>query len=343
VARVLSTAKAASLPLSATAGDPVIPECVEGHGSSAPSPPLGGEGRGEGGGPQGQSRGCDGSNSPVWTREGAETFRKASTCGTPPSSQPSPPKGGEGARCGEWLDPSSSTSAQQETGELSTAALYRLMTWMSPAYPVGAFSYSSGLEWAIEAGDIRDAATLTAWLTTMIDRGSVFGDAVIFCHAHRAAADGNDEALAAAAELAAALAGSRERFLETTAQGQAFVQITQAAWATPVLQRLAAVWNGPPAYPVAVAAACAGHCITLVPALHAFLHGVVSNLVSAGVRLVPLGQTDGQRVLTALEAPIAVAAARALTTVLDDIGMAALRSDIASMRHETQYTRLFRT
>ncbi len=217
------------------------------------------------------------------------------------------------------------------------------MTWMSPAYPVGAFSYSSGLEWAVEAGDVRDASTLTNWLTTVIGHGNVFGDAVIFCHAHRAAADGNDEALAAAAELAAALAGSRERFLETTAQGQAFLQVTQAAWATLALDRLTAVWNGPPAYPVAVAAACAGHGVSVAPALQAFLHGVVSNLVSAGVRLVPLGQTDGQRMLAALEVPIARAAARALNAAPDDIGMAALRSDIASMRHETQYTRLFRT
>jgi urease accessory protein len=217
------------------------------------------------------------------------------------------------------------------------------MTWMSPAYPVGAFSYSSGLEWAVEAGDVRDAATLTGWLITMIGYGSAFSDAAIFCHAYRAVADSDDAALAATAELAAALAGSRERFLETTAQGQAFVQITQAAWATPALDRLAAAWTGPPAYPVAVAAACAGHGIPLGPALHAFLHGVVSNLVSAGVRLVPLGQTDGQRVLAALEAPISDATARALITAPDDIGMAALRADIAAMRHETQYTRLFRS
>jgi urease accessory protein len=221
--------------------------------------------------------------------------------------------------------------------------LYRLMTWMSPAYPVGAFSYSSGLEWAVEAGDIRDAVTLTSWLTTIIRHGSVFCDAAIFSHAHRACECDDDKALAAAAELAAALVGSKERFLETTAQGQAFMQITQSAWSTPALDRLTTAWDGPLAYPVAVAAACAGHDIALVPALHAFLHGVVSNLVSAGVRLIPLGQTDGQRVLAALEAPIAQTAEGALATALDDIGSATLRADIAGMRHETQYTRLFRS
>jgi len=223
------------------------------------------------------------------------------------------------------------------------AALYRLMTWMSPACPVGAYSYSGGLEWAVEADDIHDADSLTGWLTTMIRQGSVFCDAAIFCHVHRAAARGDDQALAAAAELAAALTGSKERFLETTAQGQAFLQIAQSAWATPALDRLTSAWDGPLAYPVAVAATCAGHRIALIPALHAFLHGVVSNLVSAGVRLIPLGQTDGQRVLAALEAPTAQTAERALVTAIDDIGSAALRADIAGMRHETQYTRLFRS
>jgi len=217
------------------------------------------------------------------------------------------------------------------------------MTWMSPAYPVGAFSYSGGLEWAVEAGDIRDAESLTGWLATMICRGSVSCDAAIFCHAYRAAACGDDHALAATAELAAALAGSKERFLETTAQGHAFRQITQAAWTTPVLDRLVAAWDGPLAYPVAVAATCAGHGIALVPSLHAFLHGLASNLVSAGVRLIPLGQTDGQRLLAALEPVVAATTARALATALDQVGGAAFRADLASMRHETQYTRLFRS
>jgi hypothetical protein len=106
---------------------------------------------------------------------------------------------------------------------LQSAALYRLMAWLSPAYPVGAFSYSSGIEWAVEAGDIGSAETLRAWLATMIRQGSVFCDAALFAHAHRAVTSGDDNALAAVAELAAALAGSKERFLETTAQGQALL------------------------------------------------------------------------------------------------------------------------
>lgn len=223
------------------------------------------------------------------------------------------------------------------------AALYRLMAWLSPGYPVGAFSYSSGIEWAVEAGDITDAASLAAWLTATMRSGAGFCDAVFFAHAHRAAAADDVAALRAVAELAAAFAPSKERHLETTAQGKAFLDTTRAAWPAAALDRLAAAWDEPLAYPVAVAVACAGHRIALEPALSAFLHAVVANQISAGVRLIPLGQTDGQRVLAALESAIADAAVRALSTPLDAVGSATFRADVAGMRHETQYTRLFRS
>jgi len=224
-----------------------------------------------------------------------------------------------------------------------TAALYRLMAWLSPAYPIGSFSYSGGLEWAVEAGDVTDAASLARWLAVMIGDGGGFCDAVFLVHAHRAVTAGDDAALAAVAELAAAFAPSRERFLETTAQGRAFFETTRAVWGCAALDRLAAVWDGPLAYPVAVGVAGAGHDIALEPALAAFLHAVASNLVSAGLRLIPLGQTDGQRVLAGLEPLIAACAQRALVCPLEEVGSAAFRVDISSMRHETQYTRLFRS
>jgi urease accessory protein len=223
------------------------------------------------------------------------------------------------------------------------ASLYRLMAWLSPAYPTGAFSYSSGLEWAVEAGDITDAATLERWAAVMIADGSGFCDAVLLSHAHYAAAGGDDPALHAVAELAAAFTASKERQLETTAQGRAFLDTTRAAWPTPALDRLVAAWDGAIALPIAVGVASAGHGIELAPALCAFLQAIAANLVSSGVRLVPLGQTDGQRTLAALEPVVAAAAERALVTALDDIGSATFRADIASMRHETQYTRLFRS
>ena len=223
------------------------------------------------------------------------------------------------------------------------SALYRLMAWLSPAYPVGAFSYSSGIEWAVESGDIGDAPTLGRWLAVILAQGGGLCDAVFFVHAHRAIDANADGALRELAELAAAFAPSKERHLETTAQGRAFIEATRAAWPCAALDRLAATWDGPVAYPVAVAVAAAGHGIAVEPALGAYLHAVTANLISAGVRLIPLGQTDGQRLLAASEPIVATTAARALTTPLDRIGGAAFRADIASMRHETQYTRLFRS
>ena len=230
-----------------------------------------------------------------------------------------------------------------DAGDLNGSALYRLMAWLSPAYPIGAFSYSSGIEWAVEAGDITDAASLKRWLAVMIADGSGFCDAVFFAHAYRAVTQSDEGALRAVAELAAAFAPSKERHLETTAQGRAFLEATRAAWPTPPLDCLLANSNGGVALPVAVGVASAGHRIALAPALRAYLQAFAANLVSAGVRLIPLGQTDGQRVLAALEHVVAASAARASGTALDEVGGAAFRADIAGMRHESQHTRLFRS
>jgi len=239
------------------------------------------------------------------------------------------------------MDTITTTMARDDAPD--PAELYRLMAWLSPAYPVGAFSYSSGIEWAVEAGDITDAATLECWLVAVIADGGGFCDAVFMVHAYRAIADGDDAALRRVAGLAAAFAPSKERHLETTAQGRAFLDTTRAAWPCAALDRLSAVWDGAIALPVAVGVASAGHGIALAAALPAYLHALTANLISSGVRLIPLGQTDGQRVLAALEPVVAATAQRALATALDDAGGAAFRADLASMRHETQYTRLFRS
>ena len=158
-------------------------------------------------------------------------FLETSAQASPPTPDPSPP-----------------LAALAGGGE---KAFYRLLAWLSPAYPVGAFSYSSGIEWAVEAGDIKDADTLLAWLSVMLGDGGGYCDAVQFAHAHRATAGGDDKTLHAVAELAAAFAPSKERHLETTAQGNAFVEATRAAWPCAALDRLKAIWDGPVAYPVA--------------------------------------------------------------------------------------------
>ena len=230
----------------------------------------------------------------------------------------------------------------------NAGALYRLMTWLSPAFPVGAFTYSSGIEWAVEAGDIHDAATLRGWISAMLTDGAAFCDGVFLAHTHRAAEAGDDVALRDVAELAAAFVPSRERQLETSTQGRAFIETARAAWSNRELEQALSHWQdgagqGTLVYPIAVGLVAAAHAIPLEPTLHAFLHAVVSNWISAGSRLIPLGQTDSQRVLAALEGGVAVTAERAIHAALDDLGSATFRADLASLRHETQYTRLFRS
>ena len=223
------------------------------------------------------------------------------------------------------------------------AALYRLMTWLSPSFPVGAFSYSSGIEWAVEAKDISDRASLQAWLGSMLAIGAGFCDSVFLAQTHRAASSVDEPMLTEIAELASAFVPSRERHLETSTQGRAFIEIARAAWNSPSLDRLVACCGSDIVYPVAVGVVSAAHGIPLEPTIHAFLHAVISNWTSAAARLVPLGQTDCQRVLAQLEPVAAETASRALKASLEDLGSATFRADLASMRHETQYTRLFRS
>lgn len=213
-------------------------------------------------------------------------------------------------------------------------SLLRLLSWLSPAFPVGAFAYSHGIERAIHDGLIHDRATLADWLCDLLTAGSGWNDAVLFAEGWRDASAGGDGA--AAAELAGAMAATRERHMETTLQGAAFAEAV-AAWDDHAIEgRLAP-------YPVEVGITAARHHIALEPALNAYLHAFASNLIQAAVRLVPLGQRDGVAVLAALEDAILTTAGRAARSTLDDLGSAAFRSDIMSMKHETQYSRVFRS
>jgi urease accessory protein len=218
-----------------------------------------------------------------------------------------------------------------------------LLIWLSPAFPVGAFAYSHGIEWAHEAGDVTDAASLRDWLEDLLVHGAARNDAILFGEAHRAALSGNRRRLEEMGELAVALANSAERRLETVTQGDAFVIAIAKSWPCAAVTLLKEAVPGPVAYPVAVGVACAGHGIPLEEALEAFVLGFVANLISAAVRLGIVGQTDGQRVTAALVPALRRLAAEARNATLDDLGGAAFRSDLASLRHETQYTRLFRS
>ena len=231
--------------------------------------------------------------------------------------------------------------AMGTTITIEPGALYRLMTWLSPAYPTGAFSYSHGLEYAVEAGLVGNAAELSAWLATVIRAGGGWIDSLLLAESWRAAFAGDRPRLAEAAILGAAWRGTAEMALESEAQGRAFLVTTRAAWPHPLLDGLAA--EGVVVLPVAVGAATGAAAIALAPSILAYLQSFSSNLVSAALRLIPLGQTDGQRIIADLAPVILETGRRALAAKIEEAGSAAPLIDWCSMRHETQYTRLFRS
>jgi len=222
------------------------------------------------------------------------------------------------------------------TGDKDLQALLRLMAWLSPAFPVGSFAYSGGLERAVHDGLVRDVTSLREWIAALIRHGSVWNDAVLLAEAHGAAEDA--ARLVEAAQLAEALAGSKERHQETMLLGEAFLSAARA-WPHPVFSIL----PSKTAYPVAVGAVAGAHGISQEKAVAAFLHALASQMLSAGIRLGVTGQKDGVAILAALEDVIAEVAKQAAQSSLDDLGAATVQADIASLRHETQGTRLFRS
>ena len=243
---------------------------------------------------------------------------------------------------------------------LTEHSLFQLLAWSSPGYPTGAFCYSHGLEWAVESGDVKDLETLLAYVIAVLSRGGGWVDTVIFAHTWRAASDvvrqgpsapagtvaTSDAAiqLDALCELASAFRSSSETALESRQQGAAFLDVTRKAWPHPTLDAFAQRNKGLPiAHCVAVALTCAVHKVALTPSLHAYLHAVAANLISAGARLIPLGQTQAQIAIARLSTTLTEVVERALTTSLDDLGTAAPAVEICSLRHKTQDTRLFRS
>jgi len=217
-------------------------------------------------------------------------------------------------------------------------ALLRLLAWLSPLFPTGGYAYSHGLEWAVESGNVRDGEELRDWLETTLVYGAGRSDAIFLRHAHRAS--DNAEALAGIAELARAAVPGRERQVETIAQGSAFM-VAAAAWSSvPPLSE-----NDMHAmpYPVAVGLVAGVHAVPEDETALAYLHAVTSNLISAAVRLVPLGQSLGLAVLAALHPVILRVGIATRDCALEDIGGSVFRADLASLRHETQYSRLFRS
>jgi urease accessory protein len=218
---------------------------------------------------------------------------------------------------------------------LQPVAAMRLVTWLSPAFPTGAFAYSHGIEWAVESGDITDAATLQIWLDDVLRLGSGRCDAILLRLAHRSCHD--PAALGEFAAFAACASPSRERQAETLNQGDAFLRAA-SAWQSQIFPTETRI-----AYPVAVGALAGRAGIAEEITAAAYLQALTANFISAAVRLVPLGQSAGLAVLAGLEGAILAVLDKTRVASLDEFGGACFRSDIAAMRHETQYTRLFRT
>lgn len=230
----------------------------------------------------------------------------------------------------------SATTIMTET-TLGDGGFLRLLTWLSPAFPTGGFAYSHGLEWAVESGDARSTAGIVGWICDILEHGSGRTDAILLRHAHRAL--GDDATLADIIDLAAALPMGRERHQETVLQGRAFL-LAARAWGLGALDPLT---DRDVAYPVAVGIVAALHGIAEEQATLGFLHAFSANLVSAAVRLIPLGQQAGLRIMAALEPVLSSVAEESRALTLDDIGAGAIRADLAALHHETQYTRLFRS
>jgi urease accessory protein len=229
---------------------------------------------------------------------------------------------------------------------LAPLALLRQQSWLSPAFPTGSYSYSHGIEWAVEAGEIHDRESLVDWLEADLRYGSGRNEAIFFSQAWQAAVDEDRKRLFEIAELAAAFRGTSELALESSQQAAACLATLRRVWPDAVLEQLSASLSErrvPPAVSVLLGVRAARQGVSQALALPAFLQSYLANLLTAGVRLIPLGQTDGQLAIAELEESVLAASAQAGESTIDDLGSAAFMVDLASMSHETQYTRLFRS
>jgi len=230
--------------------------------------------------------------------------------------------------------------------DLAPLALLRQQSWLSPAFPTGSYSYSHGIEWTIEAGHIHDRESLVDWLEADLCYGSGRNEAILFIEAWRSATNDDREKLFKIAELAAAFRSTSEFALETSQQATACLVTLHRVWPDPLLESLSELLSDlriAPVLSVVLGVCTARQNIPATLALPAFLQSYLANLVTAGVRLVPLGQTDGQLGIAELEPAVLAVAAQAEQATIHDLGSAAFMVDLASASHETQYTRLFRS
>ncbi len=223
-----------------------------------------------------------------------------------------------------------------------TDRLLRLFTWLSPAFPIGGFAYSQGLETAIVDGRVTDSETLSDWIAGQLHSGALRSDAYFLAIAARAVSSNAAQDFAEAAELALALQISSERHAETTEQARSFL-LAASSWPAAVPEWLSPALEEPVVLPVAFGAMAALHQIETHPATLGYVNAVISQQISVAVRLVPLGQTQGLAVQARLEPQAAALARAAAPATVSDIGGIAYGTDIASLRHEDLDVRIFRS
>jgi urease accessory protein len=232
---------------------------------------------------------------------------------------------------------------QKSAAAVTRESHARLKIWLSPSFPAGAYAYSHGLEKAVENGWVRDSETLREWLLDLVQTGSLSNDLIFVVCSWRATREANWQALQDIAALSLAMQPSRERELEAVQQGTSFLQQIETAWPYDGDNWDVVTGQITATYPVAVGYATARHGAALDDVLDTYGNAFISSLASASIRLSIIGQTDAQRVLAALLPQLIAASKRAVAATLDDLGGATWLSDLASLQHETQGTRLFRS
>lgn len=223
------------------------------------------------------------------------------------------------------------------------AAEFQRQAWFSPAFPVGGFAYSHGIEAAVEAGLVTGGESLAGWIGDILRFGTGRNDAIVIGEAWRIARDsGGEGRLCDLSELALALGQSAERRLESAQQGTSFLGLIRRAWPHAQMDALCPDGNEI-AFPVAVGIAGGLHDQPVVPLAAAYLQAFAGNLLAAGIRLSVIGQSEAQARLAELRPAILEVAKLAETATADDLGGAAFTADLMAMKHETLTGRLFRS
>lgn len=229
---------------------------------------------------------------------------------------------------------------------MSNSAFFRLQQLISPSLPIGAFTYSQGMEWAVECGWIKDADDVYVWLDGLLESSVGALELPVLARLYHASQQQDHNAFSHWADTLLAWRETSELRAEECQRGQALTMVLDklpdaAGW--PELQETQ--WRDALAQTqlAGFALACARWHVDLEQALNGYLWSWLENMVIVAVKLIPLGQSDGQRVLYRFSDQLAAITKQAMGLADDDIGSSSPAMAIASSLHETQYCRLFRS